>query len=121
MDTLSKQELGDFLKYHFVQKDLIFTDGKMPSGEYPTARVDESSTLYNTINSKLNIRTLPDKIQILDKDGNVYLEINEQTGETNQLITFDTNEGSSSPWDFITTGIIHSIDKVLIKDSLQVN
>jgi hypothetical protein len=119
VDTLSKPELRKFIKYHFVRGDLIFTDGSKPAGKYTTSRQDESSAEYMTKYSQLNIRPKPDVIEILDKNGQVYLEIPQQEGETNQMVTYDTNEGSTSKWDYITTGVIHNIDKVLIKDSLQ--
>jgi uncharacterized surface protein with fasciclin (FAS1) repeats len=119
VDTLSQGELREFLKYHFVREHLIFTDGNNPDGNYPTTRVDESSTTYKTRYSELNMRMKPDVIEILDKDGNVYTEIHENGNRTNQMITFDPNKQSDSKWDYITTGIVHEIDKVLVKDLLQ--
>jgi len=58
-------------------------------------------------------------IQIIDINENVYLEIEEKEGETNIMITYDPDRESDSEWDYITTGVIHNIDKVFIKDSLQ--
>ena len=120
VDNLSKEELRKFLQFHFVRKNMIFTDGSQPSGLYPTTLRDESSTTYVTNYSQLNIRTRPDVIEILDKHGNVYLEVPENNNSTNQMIYFDPNKVSDSNWDYITTGVIHEIDKVLIRDSLQV-
>jgi uncharacterized surface protein with fasciclin (FAS1) repeats len=119
-DTLPRDELREFLKYHFLIGDLIFTDGKKADGQYTTTRIDESSTTYITEYSKLSIRTKPDVIQILDKNGDVYIEIREQEGKNNIMVTHDTNEESESPWDHITTGVVHEIDKVLIIDTLRI-
>jgi uncharacterized surface protein with fasciclin (FAS1) repeats len=121
VDTLSKNNLRELLKYHFVKKDLIFTDGKKPSGIYTTTRIDESSTPQNTLFSTMNIRPETNVINIMDNTGNVYLEIQQEEGKTNQIVTYDSNEDSDSKWDYITTGVVHEIDKVLVKDSLQAN
>jgi uncharacterized surface protein with fasciclin (FAS1) repeats len=123
VDTLSIKELKDFLMYHFVMGELIFTDGKKPSGRYPTTLQDESSTTYNTIYSSLNIRPMPNTIQILDKNGGVYLDIHENGELTNKFIAYKYNKdpASSSNWDYIITGVVHEIDKVLREDLLDAN
>ena len=54
-------------------------------------------------------------IEILDKDGNPYITINEATGKTNIMIATDTDPNGSLDTDYITTGVIHEIDEVLIK------
>ncbi|MEX0980573.1 MAG: fasciclin domain-containing protein [Bacteroidales bacterium] len=118
-DTLSKEELNQFLRYHFVKGELIFTDGNQPGGNYPTTRVDESSTTTQSKQSTLHILTKPDMIELLDKENSVYLTIPEEDGKTNRTVVFETVNNSTSEWDFITTAVIHQIDKVLNKDSLQ--
>jgi uncharacterized surface protein with fasciclin (FAS1) repeats len=119
VDTLSKEELNQFLRYHFVKGELIFTDGNQPGGIYSTTRVDESSTTALSRQSILNILTKPDIIEILDKENNVYLTIPEEEGKTNKTVVSQTVSNSTSQWDFITTAVIHQIDKVLKYDSLQ--
>jgi uncharacterized surface protein with fasciclin (FAS1) repeats len=121
VDELSVEELREFLQYHFIIGDIIFTDGNKPEGVYNTTRIDESSTASVTNYSTLHIKPTPDFIQLMDKEGNVYLEVQQQEGSTNQMISYDTNKSSDSRWDYITTGVVHTIDKVLIKDSLQAN
>jgi hypothetical protein len=118
-DTLSKEELNQFLRYHFVKGELIFTDGNQPAGNYPTTRADESSTSTLPRQTTLNILTKPDIIEILDKENNVYLTIPEEEGKTNKTIVSQTVKNSKSEWDFSTTAVIHHIDKVLKYDSLQ--
>jgi len=55
-------------------------------------------------------------IEILDKDGNPYITINEATGKTNIMIATDTDPDPNANLDTdnITTGVIHEIDEVLI-------
>ncbi|MGW8313964.1 MAG: fasciclin domain-containing protein [Bacteroidales bacterium] len=94
-DTLSTEALAGFLKYHFLQGAIIFTDNKQPSGSYMT-----------TAGSGLNIRTGPDLIEILDQTGNPYVIIPEQEETTNIMVT----ERSS------ITSVVHEIDQVLLRD-----
>jgi hypothetical protein len=123
VDTLTVDELRDFLKFHFVRGDLIFTDGKKPGGYYPTTLVDESSTAYNTVYSSLNIRPRPNSIDILDRNGDVYLNIHENGESTNKFIAYEYNKdpASTSIWDYIITGVVHEVDKVLREDLLDPN
>lgn len=114
-DSLSKVELQNFIKYHFVRGARIWTDGSSPDGSYETLREDESSTQFLTKYSTLNIETSADKIRILDKEGNLYTEINENESTTNKMIAFDTDLVSSSKYDYIITGVLHEIDTVLVK------
>jgi hypothetical protein len=120
VDDLSKEELRDLLKFHFVRGDLVFTDGKKPEGYYSTKLEKDNSSSYTEF-YELKIRPEPDAIQILGKNGDNFCSVVEIEGETNQIIWYDSNENSNSEWDFIATGVIHNIDKVLVRDSLQVN
>jgi uncharacterized surface protein with fasciclin (FAS1) repeats len=92
-DTLGIEELGEFLKKHFLRGVLIFTDNKQPSGNY-----------YTTSEAILNIRTGPDIIEILDKTGNPYVLIPEKENSTNIVVS---SFGS-------VYSVVHEIDKVLI-------
>ena len=119
LDTLPSEELEKLVKYHFIKDELIFTDGKKPWQEYTTTRLDESSTIFSNIFSTVNIRPGYDEIDILDKDGNIYYKIREGIDPANLLVKTDTDPNSQSVWDFMTTGVIHVIDTVLIKDDIQ--
>ena len=123
VDTLSVDELRDFLMFHFVKGELIFTDGKKPAKYYPTTLLDKSSTTYNSIYSSLNIRPRPNTIEILDKNGDVYLDIRENGELTNKFIAYQYIKNSTTPssWDYIITGVVHEIDKVLREDLLEAN
>ena len=114
-DTLTVNELIDFIKYHFVKGELIFTDGRKPSGFYETLRLDETSTPFSTVYSQLHIQTGTDQIEILDGNGDPYVTISENGTYSNIFIATDTDNVSSSVFDYITTGVIHVIDNVLIK------
>ncbi len=93
-DTLNTDELQEFLKYHFLKGEMIFTDNKQHSGNYNT-----------TSGATLNIQTGPDIIDILDKNGKPYLRIQERKNVTNIMI---------SERDAVST-VVHEIDKVLIR------
>ncbi|MCK4745439.1 MAG: fasciclin domain-containing protein, partial [Bacteroidales bacterium] len=103
VDTLSKTDLADFLLYHFIQDNLIFTDNKSYAGDYYTLRTDETS--FPTDYSTLNIRPGPDIIEILDTLGNPYVSIPEAVDITNIMVSTYSQ----------TTAVIHEINEVLIK------
>lgn len=92
-DTLGIEELGEFLKNHFLRGALIFTDNKQASGNY-----------YTTSEAILNIRTGPDIIEILDHTGNPYVLIPEKENSTNIMVSERSTVSS----------VVHEIDKVLI-------
>ncbi|MFC2090830.1 fasciclin domain-containing protein, partial [Bacteroidota bacterium] len=100
-DSLNTEELQSFLKYHFIRGEKLWTDGSTPSGYFETLRVDELSTQFSRKYSSLNIETDIDKIRILDKDGNLYTEIEEEVGSTNIMIATDMDASSTSIYDFI--------------------
>jgi len=104
-DTLSNEDLIDFLKYHFVQWNLIFTDNKQWSGEYETLRKEIIPVPFSIEFSRMNIRTSPDLIEIIDSKGNPYVTIPEAEGVTNIMVTTDSR----------VTAVIHEINSVLIK------
>ncbi len=119
LDTLPKEDLRKLLQYHFVKGQLIFTDGYQNEDHYKTTRLDEKSNEITTKYSTLHIRPTPDLIQIIDKNGNVYATIPENKDRTNIMVTIDAD--NSSDYGFITTGVVHVIDHLLVKDILQEN
>jgi uncharacterized surface protein with fasciclin (FAS1) repeats len=106
--SLNQEELLQFIKYHFVAGDIIFTDGDKTHSHYPTLRVDETSSAYNRRFSELNIRPGVDVIDILNPDGSLYYRIDEKPGLSN-IMTADYIG------NYITTGVVHVIDTVLVK------
>jgi len=119
-DTLTGQKLKDFLLLHFIQGSIIFTDGKMEPGYYETMRVDEKSTDFSEVYTQIYIDPEPDKILIPDKSGNTYLTINE-SDSTNIITGKSIGEATDIIKNRITTGAIHQINKVLIKNSIDTN
>ena len=114
-DTLDIPELIDLLKYHFVRGTKLFTDGREPSGDYSTLRIDESSTHLFTKFTPLNIQTGPDLMEIFDQSGNLLGTVTEDSDKTNQMITTDTDDEANSGFDNITSSVYHEIDFVIHK------
>lgn len=85
INSLPVSELKNVLLFHFVQGDMIFTDGKKPGGYYETARIDEKSTAYTVIYTPFYINPGIDVISIPKKDGSSYVEIEEADEKTNLL------------------------------------
>ncbi len=113
-DTLTTEELQQFIKYHFIRGELIFTDGNKLSREYETLRLDESSTVFNTEYSMLDIRPSPDLIELYNVDGGHITDIFENDSTTNMMTA--VNLSTNGAYDnYVTNGVIHEIDTVLLK------
>lgn len=117
-DTLSTEELRDFIKYHFVKGEHVFTHGKEPPGPYPTLRIDESSTQYSRKYSTVELITGIDRIELYNGEGHVYT-ITENDSTTNILTGYNTLEdAANNPQNlenFVTNAVVHEIDTVLLK------
>lgn len=113
LDALPIKQLQDIILMHFVQGAIIFTDGNMQSGYYETVRIDESSTPYTTINTKVGIETGIDKITIKAKDGFADVVIDESP-KANRVVSRNiSTSGSEAFTNAVSTGVIHEIKKVL--------
>jgi uncharacterized surface protein with fasciclin (FAS1) repeats len=121
VDDLSKQELQQLLKLHFIQGDLIFTDGKKMPGYYETLRIDEKSTQYNSRYTRVYLEPLPDMIRIMASDGSVFTGIDESP--TANTFAGDLEETDNDEEviirNFLINGVIHQIDKVLDVDDID--
>lgn len=111
-DTLTGQPLKDFLLFHFIQGSIIFTDGKMDAGYYNTLRLDESSTTYSRIYTRIYIEPETDRIKVRDKYGNIYLTIDE-SDFTNIVTAHSIGKGTETIPNIVSTGVIHQINKAL--------
>ena len=119
-DTLTTQQLKDFCMMHFISGKLIFTDGKLKSGYYATARIDEKSTSNIKVYTQLFISPGIDKISFHDKSGSDYLSIPESPS-VNRIASItlgDPNIPQQIPI-LKTNGVIHKIDKVLLFNELD--
>jgi uncharacterized surface protein with fasciclin (FAS1) repeats len=117
-DTLTTDQLRKFLLLHFVQGNIIFTDGKLPADYYETTRVDEKSTTYTTIYTKMRIEPGIDVINFADKQGGNYLTVNE-SAKTNILTARAMGTGTEVYPVIVTNAVIHEIDKVLLFNELD--
>lgn len=119
-DTMETESLRSLLKLHFVQGELIFTDGQVMPSYFETSRIDEKSTTYSKIFSKIYIEPGYDEIQIPDKDGGIFLSVTESP-VTNVMTGRNIGEGEEVFESLIINGLIHEIDRVLIFDELDTN
>jgi uncharacterized surface protein with fasciclin (FAS1) repeats len=120
LNSLTVEELRQVLLLHFVQGDLIFTDGNKNANYYDTGRVDEKSTPFSTVYSKLYVEPGVDFIRFKNKNGVDYTTINESE-LTNLFTSLNINTGDAQqafPSTF-TNAVIHEIDKVLIFEELD--
>ncbi len=108
-DSLTLEELKQFIKYHFIIGDLVFTDGNKPAGVYTTLRVDETSTKYNPQYSSLNLQPEAGRISIYDNLGKQMCVVPEERKNTNIMC------GRRQSGIYQTTGVVHAIDSVLRK------
>ena len=110
-DTLSSTELAAFLRNHYLPNALVFTDGKSSSGDYPTLNAGTDHALH--------LETGPDFISLRDRSGAEMVRIGPEDGKSNLMATSNVgNDNSTSEWNFITTGVVHEIDTVLVSDNI---
>lgn len=121
VDELTGNELENFILLHFIQGDVIFTDGEMPAKYYETLRKDEKSTTYNTVYTKLYINPGYDLIELPGRENGIYLSISESE-RTNIMASKVINSGSTQPTiiNLVNQGVIHEIDKVFLFDDVKV-
>ena len=116
---MTTDQLRKFIMMHFLQGSLVFTDGRSPEGYYETARIDEKSTQYSRIYTKLYITPVPDVIHFRGADGLTYLSVNESDG-TNKTAARIINPSAATTFPtLVTNGVIHEIDQVLIHSELD--
>ncbi len=112
--------LKKFLQFHFVQGDMIFTDGRKQAEYYETTRIDEKSTQYTTIFTSMYIKPGVDIIDIPGKDGSNYVEIEEADKTTNILTGVNKGTGQEVFPILYNNGVIHEIDKVLKVEEMNI-
>jgi len=120
-DTLPIPELQQLLMLHFVQGELIFTDGSTAPGYYETTRIDESSTQYNTVFTPIYIDPAMDLIHIKREDGGVYLSVEEAGSRTNRMAGRNLGEGTEVFPNVVVNAVVHECDQVLLIDELESN
>lgn len=120
-DTLSNENLERFIKLHFIEGDLIFTDGKNQPGYYATTYNQTISGTTQTKNIKLKILPGIDEINVAGKSGNTFVKV-ELTDKSNLISAKIVGEieGVVIPAT-TTTGVIHQVDKAFMFDLLDTN
>ncbi len=118
VDTMSVPDLKQFLLFHFIQGDMIFTDGNKPAKYYETTRIDEKSTPFTTIFTKVYINPGVDEINIPGLSGSDYIAIPESPNTNiitvRKLVTSEGVGGLEVFPNVISNAVIHQIDKVLL-------
>ena len=118
-DTINNiPELKKFLMLHFIQGDMIFTDGNKSSGYYETTRIDEKSTAYATVFTKIYVEPGNDVISLRGKSGDTYLSV-EESSATNVLAGRNLSITNDIYPNYVNTAVIHEINKVLIFSELD--
>lgn len=117
-DTLNIEDLKELLLLHFISGPLIFTDGKANPDYYSTSKLDEKSTEFLKIYTKIYINTGVDEIEFQDRNGNSYLIVPE-SNSTNAIASKSVGDPNQVFILTETTGVVHLIDKVLVADSLD--
>lgn len=109
---MTVEQLRRLVLLHFLPGQIIFTDGKKPSGYYETARVSEASSQFATFYTQMNIKPETDVIRIMAKDGSTYAEVHESP-LTNIVLGRNLGTGTETIRNIISNGVIHEINKVL--------
>ena len=63
----------------------------------------------------MDLRTSVDRIEILDESGGVISTIDEEQGRNNILTAINLYEDDNNYDYWVTNGVIHEIDTVLIR------
>ena len=118
-DVMTLKELQNFILFHFIQGDIIFTDGHRQAGYYETARIDESSTQFNTVYTRVRIIPGIDQITIPNKDGSNYLVVNESLKSNMIMGRSASTTGTEAFPNVVSTGAVHEIKKAMIFEQLD--
>jgi uncharacterized surface protein with fasciclin (FAS1) repeats len=118
-DTLSGTNLENFVRLHFIEDDMIFTDGRLTPGYYKTACKLPINGTNRLENVSIYIDPSVDEIKINTLNGNNFLTVKES--ETSNLITAKSigEEDTNSP-NVLSTGVIHQIDKAFMIELLDI-
>ena len=120
-DTMTTEELRNQLLIHFVQGEIIFTDGNKPSRYYETTRIDEKSTQFSSVYTQIYLETGIDLIRIRAADGSVLSEITE-SARANQLTGVVVRSEDDQVFSNIfNNAVIHELNRVLVFDEVDTN
>lgn len=118
-DAMTLKELQNFCTMHFIQGDMIFTDGNKQEGYYETARIDEKSTPFTNVYTQIKIVPEIDKITIPSKDGSAAIVVNE-SAKANILIARNlSTTGTEAYANIVNNGVVHEIKNVLRFETVE--
>ncbi|MCK4747085.1 MAG: fasciclin domain-containing protein [Bacteroidales bacterium] len=117
-DTLPIADLKQFCLMHFIQGEMIFTDGNKSPGYYETLRIDESSTGFITVFSQVYIEPGIDVIHLPDKAGADYLSIDESL-LTNRIAGINLGIGNEIFPNTVNNAVVHSIDRAFMHELMD--
>ncbi len=80
--------------------------------------MDEKSTTYTTIYTKIHIEPGIDQIDFPGKQGGSYLTVNE-SAKTNIITARNLGTGTEAYPMILSNAVIHEIDKVLLINELD--
>lgn len=115
-DTLSIPDLKQWCLTHFIQGELIFTDGYLPPGYHETLRKDETSTEFFTVFSSIYIEPGVDEIRIRDSSGSDYVKIQE-SARTNFMSAIVISTGTFN--NSINNAVIHETKRAFRFDQMD--
>jgi uncharacterized surface protein with fasciclin (FAS1) repeats len=110
--SMTQEELQKLLMLHFVQGELILTDGSSAPGYFETTRIDEKSTPFSTVYTQLYVEPDIDIIRLKDKEGSVYAVV-EESERANMLTGINLGESDDVFSNIFNNAVIHEIDRVL--------
>jgi uncharacterized surface protein with fasciclin (FAS1) repeats len=118
-DTLTGKNLERFVKMHFIEGSMIFTDGKLIEGYYPSAYSIPASEGRPSRKANIYIQPGIDQIHVKGKNNNNFATVNESQ-YTNRICARPLTSGESMYPNIISTGVVHQIDKALVFDLIDV-
>jgi len=116
--AMSQAELKKFVMMYFIPGQILFTDGNMTSGYYETCRVDDQSTPFATVYTKIKVVAGIDKITIASVDGSNDVIVNESP-RTNMIMSKSIVNGATTTTidvypNTVANGVVHEVKKPLL-------
>jgi len=121
VNSLSNEELKELILLHFIQKDIIFTDGNKNPGYYETLRSVDPSSQFSSDFTKIYIKPGIDVISITGKDGTAYTEIYESESANKLTGVMEVVQTPRVFPSIFNNAVIHKINKVLLINELDTN
>jgi uncharacterized surface protein with fasciclin (FAS1) repeats len=113
-NAMSQAELKSFVMMHFIPGQILFTDGNISSRYYETCRIDEKSSQFATVYTKIKVLAGIDKITIASVDGSKDVIVNESP-RTNIIMSKSLSTNTTDTYiNSVANGVVHEINKPLL-------